>query len=175
MGKFLFAIIGLLVMAVPANAATVLRFTATSAASGELGYIDYDSSIFDGTSKQRVTNENILDILFIDPITGVVIDTAGPSNESTFFDSTGSLPTVVGGQGFTGVNDFGEGMFVSGANRAVIGRSSFNDVVWSTAATGAVPEPDSWAFMIFGFGAIGGALRSSRRRQRIANLKVSYA
>lgn len=36
---------------------------------------------------------------------------------------------------------------------------------------GAVPEPTTWAFMIFGFGAIGGAMR----RQRKANVKVSYA
>ncbi|MEO9468872.1 PEPxxWA-CTERM sorting domain-containing protein [Parasphingorhabdus sp.] len=35
----------------------------------------------------------------------------------------------------------------------------------------AVPEPATWAFMIFGFGAIGGAMR----RQRKANVKVSYA
>jgi hypothetical protein len=35
---------------------------------------------------------------------------------------------------------------------------------------GAVPEPATWAFMIFGFGAIGGAMR----RQRKANVKVSY-
>ncbi len=35
----------------------------------------------------------------------------------------------------------------------------------------AVPEPATWAFMIFGFAAIGGAMR----RQRKANLKVSYA
>jgi hypothetical protein len=36
---------------------------------------------------------------------------------------------------------------------------------------GAVPEPATWAFMIFGFGAIGGALRRNRK----ANVKVSYA
>lgn len=38
-------------------------------------------------------------------------------------------------------------------------------------AIGAVPEPATWAFMILGFGAIGGAMR----RQRKANVKVSYA
>jgi PEP-CTERM motif len=43
------------------------------------------------------------------------------------------------------------------------------------AAVGAVPEPATWAFMIFGFGAVGGALRSNGRRQRKANVKVSYA
>ena len=32
----------------------------------------------------------------------------------------------------------------------------------------AVPEPASWALMLVGFGAIGGALRGSRRRASIA-------
>ncbi|WP_339693048.1 PEPxxWA-CTERM sorting domain-containing protein [uncultured Parasphingorhabdus sp.] len=41
----------------------------------------------------------------------------------------------------------------------------------SFQSLGAVPEPATWAFMIFGFGAIGGAMR----RQRKVNLKVSYA
>lgn len=36
---------------------------------------------------------------------------------------------------------------------------------------GAVPEPATWALMLLGFGAIGGTMR----RQRKANVKVSYA
>ncbi|WP_422344499.1 PEPxxWA-CTERM sorting domain-containing protein [Parasphingorhabdus sp.] len=40
---------------------------------------------------------------------------------------------------------------------------------------GAVPEPATWAFMIFGFGAVGGALRSNRRRQTKTKTTVSYA
>lgn len=43
--------------------------------------------------------------------------------------------------------------------------------IGTVAVAGAVPEPATWAFMIFGFGAIGGAMR----RQRKANVKVSYA
>lgn len=39
------------------------------------------------------------------------------------------------------------------------------------AAMGAIPEPTTWALMIFGFGAIGGAMR----RQRKPLVKVSYA
>lgn len=39
----------------------------------------------------------------------------------------------------------------------------------------AVPEPATWAFIIFGFGAVGGALRSNRRRQAKAKTTVSYA
>lgn len=41
--------------------------------------------------------------------------------------------------------------------------------------TGAVPEPATWAFMIFGFGAIGGAMRRQKNMARKANVKVSYA
>ncbi len=42
---------------------------------------------------------------------------------------------------------------------------------YAVFSTSAVPEPATWAFLIFGFGAIGGAMR----RQRKANVKVSYA
>lgn len=44
-------------------------------------------------------------------------------------------------------------------------------VFFGSEAVAAVPEPATWAFMIFGFGAVGGAMR----RQRKANVKVSYA
>lgn len=57
---------------------------------------------------------------------------------------------------------------------ASVTRSGINmdDVlVQGNLVAGAVPEPATWAFMIFGFGAIGGAMR----RQRKANVKVSYA
>ncbi|SIO13488.1 PEP-CTERM protein-sorting domain-containing protein [Parasphingorhabdus marina DSM 22363] len=40
---------------------------------------------------------------------------------------------------------------------------------------GAVPEPATWAFMILGFGAIGGAMRRQKNTARKANVKVSYA
>ena len=43
-------------------------------------------------------------------------------------------------------------------------------VFFGTQDAGAVPEPATWAFMIFGFGAIGGAMR-----RRKAQVKVSYA
>lgn len=36
----------------------------------------------------------------------------------------------------------------------------------------AVPEPGTWAMMLLGFGFVGGAMRSAKRRQK---LNVSYA
>ncbi len=50
------------------------------------------------------------------------------------------------------------------------GYAVIDNVAFGSSA-GAVPEPATWAFMIFGFGAIGGAMR----RQRKATTKVSYA
>jgi glutamine cyclotransferase len=41
-----------------------------------------------------------------------------------------------------------------------------------TGGPGAVPEPSTWALMILGFGFIGGAMRSAKRRRK---LSVSYA
>lgn len=38
--------------------------------------------------------------------------------------------------------------------------------------SGAVPEPATWAMMILGFGFVGGAMRSARRRQKVT---LSYA
>ncbi|MBO9574825.1 MAG: PEPxxWA-CTERM sorting domain-containing protein [Sphingobium sp.] len=46
-------------------------------------------------------------------------------------------------------------------------QGNVNSLVWDigaiTPAAGAVPEPASWALMIAGFGAMGGALRSRRK------------
>lgn len=78
--------------------------------------------------------------------------------------------------GFTGM----ETLSVSFANiaRVEFGGSGFQgdsnvyaDNFSFNQMGGAVPEPATWAFMILGFGAIGGAMR----RQRKANVKVSYA
>jgi phospholipase/lecithinase/hemolysin len=44
--------------------------------------------------------------------------------------------------------------------------------ILSTLAGTSVPEPSTWAMMLLGFGFVGGALRSARRRQKIT---VSYA
>lgn len=37
-----------------------------------------------------------------------------------------------------------------------------------TTATAAVPEPATWGMMVIGFGLAGGAMRTSRRRQKAA-------
>jgi PEP-CTERM motif len=43
--------------------------------------------------------------------------------------------------------------------------------ITAESLSAAVPEPSTWAFLILGFGAIGAAMRTTRR----ANIRVSYA
>ncbi|WP_108812612.1 PEPxxWA-CTERM sorting domain-containing protein [Sphingorhabdus sp. Alg231-15] len=67
--------------------------------------------------------------------------------------------------------------FSTAPNASFVQQSTASGGYWraNTVATSAVPEPATWAFMILGFGAMGGTLRSNGRRQRKANVKVSYA
>ncbi len=39
----------------------------------------------------------------------------------------------------------------------------FSNAVLYTTGVGAVPEPSTWALMLLGFGAVGGAMRAKRR------------
>ncbi|WP_082992670.1 PEPxxWA-CTERM sorting domain-containing protein [Erythrobacter sp. QSSC1-22B] len=48
----------------------------------------------------------------------------------------------------------------------------FDDITVSQDVAGAVPEPSTWAMMLLGFGFVGGAMRSAKRRHK---LTVSYA
>jgi hypothetical protein len=65
------------------------------------------------------------------------------------------LRVTIGGQDF-----FGYARFV-GPNITV----AFNDIAGAGITAGTVPEPASWAMLILGFGAIGGAVRTRRSAQ----------
>ncbi len=95
-----------------------------------------------------------------------VTGAAGDTRFSTPFlnGELGPLQPLAGGIDF----------IADGTIQTVGGFSTADDnytLQFRTNAIAAVPEPATWAFMIFGFGAIGGAMR----RQRKANVKVSYA
>jgi hypothetical protein len=77
-----------------------------------------------------------------------------PGNRTVEFGSLVGLPTVAGTQTLT-VNG------VSGGNGSYSGTVSFNPNV------AAVPEPATWALMLFGFGFLGAAMRRRSKKTNV--------
>ena len=169
MKKILYLTLCLIFSGLTNATAATNRFTATSFASGVLGYVDYDSSIFDGTPLQFIDNSNMLGINFIHPLNGFQITTIGPSMDpqgtpfGAYFDSTGILPIFLYGVGTLGgsgsSND--EVSPITGST-LILGSGSgatvFNDVAWSTSVVSpvaAVPEPEIYAMMGVGLALLG--------------------
>lgn len=100
-------------------------------------------------------------------------------NSINLFTSTGNfivngsdLPPANGNQSDFGTNFRFTAQFDAPTDlQSIHFVSTRNSFEFDNVSIAAVPEPATWAFMIFGFGAIGGAMR----RQRKANVKVSYA
>lgn len=63
-----------------------------------------------------------------------------------------------------------ESLTFSGTGRSVVFGGTANQLVIDDVVLGfsALPEPATWAMMLLGFGAIGAALRRTRRRKAIA-------
>lgn len=88
---------------------------------------------------------------------GFSLDTANDLINYT----VGNLTTSVSAYGSTSLNT----AFLQVHNTTDgVTRTQFMDNFSTSALTGAVPEPSTWALLILGFGAVGGALR--RRNQR---------
>ena len=98
----------------------------------------------------------------------------GPLQNYTFSFDLPSGDTFIGEDPFGGGTGVGEVSY--GYNSGPIeiffdtaGLVSYR--VLATSFAGAVPEPSTWALLIFGFGAIGGALRKTKRSQEV---HISY-
>ena len=120
------------------------------------------------------------------------------TREPAFFDFDFTGTTLISGQSYTAllttsssrygliygpdINIF-TGQFLGGdayANGSLISERPLTEPCLSSgicdanfrfttvAATGAVPEPATWAMMILGFGLVGGTLRSRRHKTRVA-------
>ena len=168
------------------------RFTATSFSAGVLGYLDYDSSIFDSTlpQPQFVDNLNMLGLSFTNPTNGFQITTIGPTGVGlgAYFDSTGSLPIFLGGNGTLGGAGQGVGdevvVLTSGGgpgtggipNFLILGNGQgnnlFSDVTWSSSAVSpvaAVPEPEIYAMMGVGLAMLGWLKRRKKHTEIVAS------
>ncbi len=74
------------------------------------------------------------------------------------------------------LNFAGASYFIASSGSDIGNENSLFFEISGITAAGGIPEPTTWAMLIFGFGAIGGALRSkNRRRQKKAKVSVSYA
>ncbi len=156
---------------------------------------DPDSAIFDFTTSSTPNSVGGYNVLSIsgtaggDTITGLVLNPNQPNTSTSadglyFYDNNfwpASDPSLSNpGLLFTaGVNEynlFSDGAGVYQLYRAIPNGSGGNQ--WQNVSTGTftvnsvsspAPEPASWAMMLGGFGAIGGALR----RRQAANLRFA--
>lgn len=70
--------------------------------------------------------------------------------------------------GIKSTNPFTSVTFKSGTQPGVAETFNFNNL----KIAAAVPEPATWAYMLIGFGFMGGVMRSAKRRKKIT---VAYA
>ena len=175
MKKLLYLVFCLMVVGVANSTAATYRFTASNSTDGVLGFMDFDSSTFDGSVSQFVTNAFMLNLDFTNPTNGFHITTIGPLDKGTYFDSSGVLPTVLAGfgsQGGTGASDevtivVGAGGFGDPSSLVLgngTGNNLFTDVSWGAAAVPAVPEPETYAMLLVGLGLVGLKLRDKIKR-----------
>lgn len=102
----------------------------------------------------------------------------GPALHTPFAGSaTGSFQYFLkGGVRHTVSIDAGEGKLLTARLPDPVRYSSYGNfdfLISEVGAGAAVPEPTTWLMMIVGFGAIGGAMRSSRKHVRRGNIGAS--
>lgn len=95
--------------------------------------------------------------------TGIIADLNIVAPNLGFTQFSGSTPALFSGT--TTAPIFAPGNFV------LINPFFGNGSLTISAVSPAIPEPATWAMLLLGFAAIGGALRLSRRKQ---NVSVSY-
>jgi hypothetical protein len=154
----LISVAALAISVVPANAAPLL-FT----------FSDMNNSSFQLDSNPVSAPSSIFSLTV--PVTN------GMQNGASFdFGTVRFFSTISGGGVFTqfgGPGGFGPQLF-SGTTAAPVfspGTFSFTDLrgvptgstLTISAVAAAVPEPATWAMMIFGFGAVGSMMRYRRR------------
>lgn len=94
------------------------------------------------------------------------------SGETPFGSSQFTIPIAshAGQQNFVSLvlNSVGQ----ANANARFSNLRFLSEATFGPASTAPVPEPATWAMMLLGFGFVGGAMRSAKRRQKVTG---SYA
>lgn len=109
-----------------------------------------------------------LDVAGHSPTTLTFFDAAGntlTSTPVTLTNGATSDPGIYVRYGVISTTGIGGFSFSGGA----AGNTGIDNLIAETGMAGVVPEPSTWALLILGFGAVGGALRSKKR------LAVRYA
>lgn len=156
---------------------TTFCTTATCAASaGSLGLFNFSSGIVFTPGTQRSPTDPKL---FGTGPTGNTVDNSVATLGS--FDGFSSTATPAG---FLSLGDRGsiifnltgitstDGLYLYIGEVGDNGEVAGSNVNLLPNQVGGVPEPSTWAMLLLGFGVVGGAMRSAKRRQRVA---VSYA
>ncbi len=176
MNKFLLSAAAIAAFsAVPAQAATIISGSINGSRTASY---QFD---FDGTGNLSVQVDSILTngMPLSDPQIYVFNDDVAGALFATDDDSGTGLNSFISQAGPAGTYllqianfSFTEAEARAGTNNQGSPGDEFL-IIFGDGVTNiaAVPEPATWAFMIFGFGAVGSAMR----RQRKANVKVSYA
>jgi hypothetical protein len=128
----------------------------------------------DGLSTSPATNETVLLSSFGTFVPGTNYTFTG--NSFTYDPSLGNLLLDITTPGAMSLSDSfyfssssGDAMsnlYRSGGTGALT--TSTNGLVTRFSNAGAVPEPSTWAAMVFGFGAVGFGLRRKRKQRHLA-------